>query len=60
MPYRYDDTNALKYRLIESTSEVTCTFPSFVEIYYYKIESNVVRWELDGLDAPRDDENLLL
>jgi hypothetical protein len=47
----------LKFYSIESTFDVTCTFPSPVEIYYYKIQSNVVKWELDGLDAPRDGEN---
>lgn len=60
MPYRYDDTDVPKYRLIESSTQnvdVTCIFPSLVEIYYYKIQSNLVKWELIGLDASRDGEN---
>lgn len=58
MPYRYDDTDALKYRLLESTQglDVTCEFQSPVEIYYYKIQSNVAKWELVGLDT-RDNQN---
>ena len=45
----------LKFYSIESTFDVTCTFPSPVEMYYYKIQSNLVKWELIGLDRVRDD-----
>jgi hypothetical protein len=49
----------LKFYSIESIFDVTCTFPSPVEIYHYRIQSNVVKWELIDLDRPRDDQNTL-
>jgi len=58
MPYRYvDDNNPVKFRLIENVVDVTCTFPSPVDIAWYKIVSNAEKWELVGLDTRVDASN---